>query len=126
MAGRQRRELFDAPGVEGTGADQDRTNAVLRKCYEGRFEIAVCSGIHYNELQAQCPRRRLQVCDIGLDNRNGRVRKNTERAALGINSWSNCNRFGPSSPDKMALPVRFPPGRLRLATRPNATGSVPV
>jgi hypothetical protein len=26
----------------------------------------------------------------------------------------------------MALPVRFAPGRLRLATRPNATGSVPT
>jgi hypothetical protein len=26
----------------------------------------------------------------------------------------------------MALPVRFAPGRLRLATRPNATGSPPV
>jgi hypothetical protein len=47
-------------------------------------------------------------------------------AALGSNSRSNCNRFGASSPDKRAVPVRFPPGRLRLATRPNATGSAPV
>jgi hypothetical protein len=45
------------------------------------------------------------------------------RAELGINSWSNCNRFGPSSVCKMAMPVRFAPGRLRLATRPDVTGS---
>src|SRR4029077_14900 len=35
MAGRQRRELFHALAVEDTGADQDRTNALLRKSCEG-------------------------------------------------------------------------------------------
>jgi hypothetical protein len=45
---------------------------------------------------------------------------------LGSNSRSNCNCFGASSFAKVAMPVRFPPGRLRLATRPNATGSPPV
>src|SRR5271154_6823322 len=33
------------------------------------------------------------------------------RAALGITSRSNCNRFGASSTDKMVLPVTFAPGR---------------
>jgi hypothetical protein len=42
------------------------------------------------------------------------------------NSPSNCNRFGASSATKLELPVTFAPGRLRLATRPNATGSPPV
>jgi hypothetical protein len=31
MAGRQRRELFHPPGEEGTVADQDRTNMLLRE-----------------------------------------------------------------------------------------------
>jgi hypothetical protein len=35
--------LFRAPGVEGTVADQDRTNALLRKTCEGRFKIATNS-----------------------------------------------------------------------------------
>ena len=48
------------------------------------------------------------------------------RAALGINSRSNCNFFGANSAVKLALPVAFAPGRLRLTTRPNATGSPPV
>jgi hypothetical protein len=36
------------------------TNALLRKTCEGRFEIAIGSGIHNNELQAQRARCRLQ------------------------------------------------------------------
>ena len=83
MAGRQRRELFRAPVVEGTDADQDRTNALLRKSCEGRFEIAIGSGIHNNELQAQRARRRLQVCDDGLGSRKGRVRENAEHGSIG-------------------------------------------
>jgi hypothetical protein len=70
--------LFHAPGVEGTVTDQDRTNALLRQSCERRFEIAIRSGIHNNELQAQYACRRLQVCDVGLDTRKGRVRENAE------------------------------------------------
>jgi hypothetical protein len=58
--------LFHAPGVEGTVADQDRTNALLRKCYEGGFKIAIGCGIHNNESPTQRARRRLQVCDDRL------------------------------------------------------------
>ena len=64
MAGRQRRDLFRDP--DGTLADQDRTNALLRKSCKGRFEIAIGCGIHNNELPAQRARRRLQVCDDRL------------------------------------------------------------
>src|SRR6266403_439725 len=38
-------------------------------------------------------------------------------AALAINSWSNCNCFAVSSAAKLAKPITFAPGRLRLATR---------
>src|SRR6202007_2296511 len=46
--------------------------------------------------------------------------------ALGTSSCSSSSRFGQSSPRKAATPVSLPPGRLRLATRPNATGSTPT
>src|SRR5881394_519152 len=52
-AGCQCHELFGTAGIERTDADQDPTNALLRKSCEGRFEIAGGSGIHDNELQAQ-------------------------------------------------------------------------
>jgi len=60
MVGRQRRKLFCEPVEEGTGAaDQDRTNLLLRKSCEGRFEIAIGSGINNKEVQAKRARRRL-------------------------------------------------------------------
>jgi hypothetical protein len=83
MAGRERRKLFLARVVEGTVDDQDRTNALLRKSCEGRFEIAIGSGTHNNELKAQRGRRRLQVCDAGLDIGTGRVRENAEPGSIG-------------------------------------------
>ena len=83
MAGRQRRELFHAPDVEVTGVDQDRTNMLLRKSCEGRFEIAIGSGIHNNELKAQHRCGRLHDCDLGLDSRRGQVRENAEPASVG-------------------------------------------
>ena len=60
MAGGQRRELFHARGKEGiTIDDQDRANMLLRKSCEGCFEIAIGSGFHGNQLQAQRARCRL-------------------------------------------------------------------
>jgi hypothetical protein len=46
--------------------------------------------------------------------------------AVGTNSRNSSSRFGPSSTDKMPTPVRLPPGRLRLETRPSRTGSPAV
>src|SRR5262249_35486639 len=83
MAGRQRRKSFHSMSVEGTVADQDRTNMLLRKSCEGRVEIAIGSGILNNELQAQCARRHLQVCDGGLGSGKRRVRKNADPESIG-------------------------------------------
>jgi hypothetical protein len=46
--------------------------------------------------------------------------------ASGINSCSNSRRFGAVSTLTWAAPVRLPPGRLRLTTRPVRTGSPPI
>ena len=83
MACRQRRELLHPPGEEGTVANQDRTNALLRKTCEGRFEIAIASGVMNKELQAQRARRRLQVWNEELGRRGGRVRENAEQGSIG-------------------------------------------
>jgi hypothetical protein len=84
MAGRQGRELF-RPTVEKGVADRDqyRTNAPLRKRYKGGFEIAIGSGIHNNELQAQRACRRLQVCNGGLGRWSGRVYEHAEYGSIG-------------------------------------------
>jgi hypothetical protein len=57
-----------------------------------------------------------------VGSRNGRYgifRAVTSGAPLG------CTRFGISSEVFTPTPVRLPPGRLRLDTRPSATGSGP-
>ena len=46
--------------------------------------------------------------------------------AEGSNSRSSSSFFCPTSMFKLVTPVRFPPGRFRLATRPSVTGSVAV
>ena len=45
------------------------------------------------------------------------------RVALGTSSRSRSSRFAPTSPLKKLIPVRLPPGRAMLATRPTLTGS---
>jgi hypothetical protein len=47
----------------------------------------------------------------------------TKRVACGANSRNSPSRFAVSSTARMLTPVTLPPGRLRLATRPSATGS---
>ncbi len=46
--------------------------------------------------------------------------------AAGTISCISCTSFGPNSKDSLVVPVRLPPGRARLATRPSATGSPPT
>src|SRR5262245_11757813 len=41
----------------------------------------------------------------------------------GTISFSSCNHFGPMSASKLENPVRFPPGRETLLTKPCDTGS---
>src|SRR2546425_7396108 len=43
----------------------------------------------------------------------------------GTSSRKISSRFGASSTSSEAIPVRLPPGRARLCTRPNSTGSPP-
>jgi hypothetical protein len=95
--GRQRRKLFHPPVEEGAaaGADQDRTNALLRKTREGRFEIAIGSGCHNNELQAQRARCRLQVCVDGWGIRKRWVRENAEPASIGYQIVEQLQSFRP-------------------------------
>ena len=97
MSGRQRRKLFTTSVVEGTAADQDRTNMLLRKSCEGRFEIAIGSGIHNNELQPQRSRRRLQGYDDGLSIRKCRVRENANHGSIGYQLAEELQSFRPSS-----------------------------
>jgi hypothetical protein len=75
--------LFRVPVVEGTVANQDCANPLLRQRCKGRFEIAVGPGIHNDEMKTQRTCRRLQVCDDGLGGGIRRVRENAEYGSIG-------------------------------------------
>jgi hypothetical protein len=94
MAVRQRHELFPIDDVIATGADQDRANALLRNSCEGCFEIAIGSGIHNNELQAQREGRRLQVCDSGLGRKPG-VHEDAEHSSVRYQLAQQLQSFRP-------------------------------
>ena len=70
-----------------------RPNALLRKTCEGRFEIAIGSGIPNNELQAQGVRRGLEGCDDGLGRRIGWVRENAEPGSIGYQIVTQLQSF---------------------------------
>jgi hypothetical protein len=46
--------------------------------------------------------------------------------AVGRSSCSNSSRFGATTAFNWVTPVTLPPGRLRLARRPNRTASPPI
>ena len=48
------------------------------------------------------------------------------RLAPGTSSNKSSSRFAANSPARKLIPVRLPPGRARLATRPRTTGSSPT
>ena len=47
-------------------------------------------------------------------------------AAFGTSSWSISSRLGASVLYRKLVPVRLPPGRFRLDTRPSLTASPPI
>jgi hypothetical protein len=65
MAGRQRRELFHAPVIEGTGADQDRTDALLRPSVRAAASrSAMTDGVPGKAGSARTPNR-AALCNRG-------------------------------------------------------------
>src|SRR3981081_4194718 len=76
------------------------------------------------ELQSEGARRRLQGSQKALSNtRTGGIDQQSNDGRCGINRRSSSSRFGPTSTFKFVMPVRLPPGRLRLATSPILIGS---
>src|SRR5262252_6208224 len=70
-------------------------------------------------LQTELEGSRLQVSRLGLVELTSRAMM----VALGAESCSNSNSFGPSSMLNEVTPVILPPGRFRLVTSPICTGS---
>ena len=126
MARRQRHELL-APAVEERiGADEERAGLQLDEGGEGGVDLAFGAGLQDMELHPLRARRFLHVSHHALGTRIVRVHQQGDHAGLGNQLGKQLQPLGHQLGDRMLKPVRLPPGRARLATRPAATGSLPT
>src|SRR5436190_17995918 len=126
MAQRQRSNLV-TPALEVGIVDCDGIGPLRDGRCERRVNFALGAGVNDDDLQ---PEATAAVCApwlaswdmVGLFG----FTSTTILVALGIASCNNSSRFAVTSLPRKVAPVTLPPGRLRLATSPPATGSAPV
>src|SRR5262249_24880308 len=68
----------------------------------------------------------LHSAQFGFQFRLIRISEQEMTEAFGTNSWSSPSCLATRSTVVKVTPVTLPPGRLRLATKPVLTGSLPV
>ena len=125
MARGQRDEPFAPGGEERAGTDKQRTGPALRERRKGGVDLAV---VLASRMMSCSPRVSAAACTSFAPPRYLDCLGFTSTAiadALGTSSRSSSRRFCPNPASKVT-PVTLPPGRLRLATRPCLTGSLPV
>ena len=112
---------------KGVAADEEGVGPLAHKSREGRIDLAAGAGNENLDLQphgASAASKSLNV-DSVLDALAG-LTSTATRVAAGTSSRSSPSRFAANSVLKKLTPVRLPPGRARLATRPSLTGSSPT
>src|SRR6516162_7871652 len=122
VACRQGRKLDAAADKERVGGDEEGICPVAYHRGEARIDFRAGAGLEYLNLQAQSTRSfwyvsyALGTCDIGRIDQHGNPN------GFGHQLMQSPSRLATTSPRKKLIPVRFPPGRARLATRPMLTG----
>src|SRR6266545_5058554 len=126
VADRQCGELL-APAIEQSIiADRQRACPQSGQGCEDRIEVAFGARLQDMGLQPDRAGRRLQLSRLGLGIGPVGLTRSAMVLAVGTSSCSSSKRFGPSSTVRSLTPVRLPPGRFRLATSPDPTGSLPT
>ena len=126
MASRQRDEPFPMGVQERAGTDEQRTGPALDERCKGCLDVAVAADIENDELLPDRLRRGLHVSSLRLGFRTVRVHQHGNCRRLGHELAQQLQSLRPQHAGEKTTPVTLPPGRLRLATRPSLTGSLPV
>src|SRR5262245_42922635 len=118
-----------APTVEERVGSEEQGIAPLtgKRCERG---VDLAAGAGVEDIDFFRPRRRAaastsRTVDSARTASAG-LTSNATRVAMGKRSRRNPSRLAASSAAKKVMPVTFPPGWLRLATRPSPTGSAAV
>src|SRR5262249_5724583 len=108
---------------QSVGGDHECAGAQFHQDQEGRIEVALAANLQDVECS---PSARAASCAwadcAATPGRVGLTRTATD-VAEGTSSCSRPSRFAPRSAPSSVKPVMFPPGRLKLATKPICTGS---
>ena len=122
----ERAELLALRVEERIGADHERAGLQLTQAGEGRFEFAFGAGLQDVNLNTHAASRCLEVPHQRLGKEIGRIDEHRNEARGRNQFMYELEPLRPSSAFKVVTPVRLPPGRLRLTTRPSRTGSTPT
>jgi hypothetical protein len=118
------------PSESSTGDTINRGG--ITKAGNGRVRKAasISLGLLAFMISKRSPRTRAADCKLLVSTSATTGLLGLERKAIGVtagtNSCSNSSRFAATSMLRLTNPVRFPPGWLKLATRPISTGSLPI
>src|SRR5262249_10825615 len=110
----------------GISGDQQRTGPALDDRSECRIDFTFRTRGDHIQLQPKSLRGDLRSCVDGLRRRAFRVYQNGNRAGTRHDLRQQFKALCVRLVLKLLSPVRLPPGRLRLPTRPAATGSTPL
>ena len=122
---RRQVDQLDTPAVEkGVGADEEGVGPLAHKSCEGRIDLAAGAGVEDLDLQPHGAGSRFHVSHRGLGSRGiGRIDEHGHTSGRGHQFAQEFQPLCRQLPLKKLIPVRLPPGRARLATRPSLTGS---
>ena len=108
-------------------ADEERVGPLAHKRREGGIDLAAGAGVEDLDLQSMA--RAAAATSLNVDSVLAALvglTSTATRVAAGTSSRKSSSRFAANSLREKIDPVRLPPGRARLATRPSLTGSSPT
>jgi hypothetical protein len=123
IARRQPYELVASAVEERVGSDEERAGSHLNEGCESGIDLVFVTGLQDIELHLPCARRRLHVSTLRFVFGLFWFTSSAITLAWGPSRTAAPTRFGFILTLRTLRPVRLPPDRAKLATRPSSTGS---
>ena len=123
MTRRQIGELHPSAGEKRIGPEEQRVEPLACQGGKGRIDLVGRARVQDPDLQSKRGAARSSALSVVSAAGPVGLMSTAMRAVAGMSSRRSSRRFATSSALKILMPVRLPPGRARLATRPSLTGS---
>src|SRR5262249_21386511 len=121
---RCQRSKLDAPGLEERiRVDEESVSLLAHKSRESLIDLAAGAGFENPALQPHGAGSGINVSQCGLGIARARIDEHDNMGGIGHQLTQQSQPLCVNSTVKKLIPVRLPPGRARLVTRPSLTGS---